>query len=335
MHLNADLVIINRNSKTITAKNTFSRQRLFVARACPGVVAAHGLYLDNRFAWKTAGQGRSYAIRALAFDPNQPVLAIPEVVSQASKLLLPDTVLFDRLSKDDFDDPQPGDKAQYAGEPVTVAGMFSLGTDFANDGNVVMSDITYVSALFPAAKRAAALEQIDIGLVQLAPGTKVRQAEAELTRLLPPDVRVMTKAAFVRHEQDFWKTSTPIGTVFGFGVALGFVVGVIICYQILYSDITDHLREYATLKAIGYRPRYFVGLVLQEALLLSLLGFFPGLVASEALYGLLGQMTGLLLELSWLRAVEVLLLTMLMCVISGLLTIRKVLAADPATLLFT
>jgi len=244
-------------------------------------------------------------------------------------------VLFDRLSKSDYGYPQPGDKAQYVSDQVTVAGMFSLGTDFANDGNIIMSDITYVGALFPAARQAAALEQIDIGLVRVAPGANVRQVEAELARMLPPDVRVMTKDAFVQYEQDFWKTSTPIGTVFGFGVALGFVVGVIICYQILYSDITDHLREYATLKAIGYRPRYFVGLVLQEALLLSILGFVPGLLASEALYGLLGHMTGLLLELTWLRAVEVLLLTVVMCVLSGLLTMRKVLAADPATLLFT
>ncbi|HEY5313935.1 MAG TPA: ABC transporter permease DevC [Pirellulales bacterium] len=335
LHLNADLVIFNRNKTTITVKNTFSRQRLYVARACPGVAAAYPLYMDNRFSWKSAGQGRSYAIRTLAFDPTQPILAVPEIVSQADKLLLPDTVLFDRLSKSDYGYPQPGDKAQFAGDRVNVVGMFSLGTDFANDGNIVMSDITYVSALFPAAQQAQALEQIDIGLVRLVPGADLRQVEAELGRMLPPDVRVMTKAEFVRYEQKFWKTSTPIGTVFGFGVALGFVVGVIICYQILYADITDHLREFATLKAIGYRPRYFVVLVLQEALLLSILGFVPGLLASEALYGLLGYMTGLLMELGGGRAVEVWVLTVAMCVLSGLLTMRKVLAADPATLLFT
>jgi putative ABC transport system permease protein len=335
LHLNADLIMINRNKTTITVKNPFSRQRLYVARACPGVAGAYPLYMDNRFAWKSDGQSRSYAIRTLAFDPTQPVFTIPEIVAQADKLLLPDTVLFDRLSKSDYGSPRQGDKAQFGGDRVSVVGMFSLGTDFANDGNIIMSDITYVGCLFPGAQQEKALEQIDLGLVQLAPGARIRQVAAELSRMLPPDVRVMTRAEFVRYEQRFWKSSTPIGMIFGFGVALGFVVGVIICYQILYSDITDHLREYATLKAIGYRPRYFVVLVLQEALLLSILGFVPGLLVSEALYGVLGHVTGLLMELSLARAVEVWLLTVLMCVLSGLLTMRKVLAADPATLLFT
>jgi putative ABC transport system permease protein len=146
IHLNADLVIFNRNKTTITVKNTFSRQRLYVARACPGVAAAYPLYMDNRFSWKSAGQGRSYAIRALAFNPTQPVLTLPEVVGQVDKLLLPDTVLFDRLSKSDYGYPRPGDRGQFAGDQVDVVGMFSLGTDFANDGNLVMSDITYVGS---------------------------------------------------------------------------------------------------------------------------------------------------------------------------------------------
>jgi putative ABC transport system permease protein len=142
----------------------------------------------------------------------------------------------------------------------------------------------------------------------------------------------MTKGEFIEAEREFWRTSTPIGYVFSFGVVLGFLVGVIICYQILYSDISDHLREYATLKAMGYRPLFFTGIVLEEALLLSLLGFLPALALSEVLYQGLGSVTGLLLQLTVGRAAGVLGLTMAMCVVSGLLTIRKVLSADPAEL---
>jgi putative ABC transport system permease protein len=154
----------------------------------------------------------------------------------------------------------------------------------------------------------------------------------QLRQLLPIDVKVMTKDQFVQAEQDFWSVSTPIGYVFSFGVVLGFLVGVIICYQILYADIADHLREYATLKAMGYRGLFFTGVVLEEALLLSLFGFLPALILSEVLYRALGSLTGLLLQLTPGRAASVLGLTMAMCVVSGLLTIRKVLAADPAEL---
>ena len=175
--------------------------------------------------------------------------------------------------------PQVGTVSEYAGKRLEVVGLFTLGTDFANDANLIMSDRQYVEAVYPPARQQQALEQIDMGLIQLADKAPIRTADVleQLQRMLPVDVQVMTKDDFVQAEQDFWGTSTPIGYVFSFGVVLGLIVGVIICYQILYADISDHLREYATLKAMGYRGRFFTGVVLEEALLLHpLLGFLPG-----------------------------------------------------------
>lgn len=330
--LAADLVIVSKAKFTITVKNVFSRRRLITARACPGVEAVQALYYDNRFAWKNPHDGRSYQIRALAFNPLERVLLTPGVWQQQAKLIEPGTVLFDELSKSDYGSPEPGTVSEYAGKRAEVVGMFRLGTDFANDGNIIMSDVNYVRFVYPAIQEAAQLDAIDIGLVQLARGAVAADVVARLAAMLPGDVKVMTKDDFIRAEQQFWRTSTPIGYVFKFGVVLGFIVGVIICYQILYADVSDHLAEYATLKAMGYRGRYFFSVVLQEALLLALLGFFPGLVVSELLYGGLSKLTGLLLELTFARAAGVLLVAILMCTVSGLLTIRKLQAADPAEL---
>jgi putative ABC transport system permease protein len=330
--LNADLVMVAASKYAISIKETFSRRRLTTALACPGVAAVRSLYYDNRFAWKNEVTGNNYPIRVLAFDPLQQVLILPEVNAQQAKLLLPGRVLFDRLSKSDYGYPTPGTIGEYAGKRMQVVGMFSLGTDFANDANLFMSDTQYVEAVFPPAQQQQALEQIDMGLIQLAPGADPKTVLTQLQRILPIDVKVMTKDELVETEQKFWRGSTPIGYVFSFGVVLGFLVGVIICYQILYAEISDHLREYATLKAMGYRPLFFIGIVLEEALLLSVFGFLPALVLSEALYRGLGSVTGLLLQLTVWRAASVLGLTMAMCMVSGLLTIRKVLAADPAEL---
>jgi putative ABC transport system permease protein len=330
--LNADLVMVAASKYTITIKETFSRRRLSTALSCPGVAAVRSLYYDNRFAWKNMHTGSEYQIRVLAFDPQQQVLLIPEVNEQQAKLLLPGTVLFDRLSKSDYGNPTVGSFGEYAGKRMQVVGMFSLGTDFANDANLFMSDTQYVEAIYPPVRQRQALEQIDMGLIQLAPGADPKTVLKQLRLILPIDVKVMTKGEFVGAERDFWRVSTPIGYVFSFGVVLGFLVGVIICYQILYADISDHLREYATLKAMGYRSLFFTGVVLEEALLLSLFGFLPALVLSELLYRGLGSVTGLLLQLTVERAFSVLGLTMAMCVVSGLLTIRKVLSADPAEL---
>ena len=146
------------------------------------------------------------------------------------------------------------------------------------------------------------------------------------------DVTVMTKDEFRNQERHYWKTATPVGFVFGLGLVMGLIVGVVICYQVLATDVADHLPEFATLKAMGYSDRYLAGIVLQQALLLAIVGFMPGVVLSGLLYWILGYATGLPLLLTIPRAGLVLLLTIVMCSASGMLTVHKLRSADPADL---
>ncbi len=96
--------------------------------------------------------------------------------------------------------------------------------------------------------------------------------------------------------------------------------------------IADHIAEYATLKAMGRTNAFLVGVVIVEALVLSLVGFVPGIVLSGLLYRGLAGYTGLLMNLTLGRAGLVLALTVLMCLGSGLVAIRKLITADPAGL---
>lgn len=143
---------------------------------------------------------------------------------------------------------------------------------------------------------------------------------------------MLTKPDAIAREEQFWKWSTPIGSVFLTGLIIGFVVGVIICYQIIYSDIADHMGEFATLKAMGYGNGYLIRFVLEESVYLSVLAFIPGLLISLVLYYGVGYFTGLLMELTPGLGLLVFLLTLAMCAVSGSLAMRKVLAADPADL---
>jgi putative ABC transport system permease protein len=131
-------------------------------------------------------------------------------------------------------------------------------------------------------------------------------------------------------EKDFWQNISPIGTIFGVGVFMGFLVGSIIVYQILYTDVSDHLSEYATLKAIGYRDGFLFSIVLKEALLLSILGYIPGLAMSYGFYILTSQATGLPITMTMQRAVMVFIFTIVMCAGSGALAMRRIRSADPA-----
>jgi putative ABC transport system permease protein len=173
---------------------------------------------------------------------------------------------------------------------------------------------------------------VDLGVVQVCKGADPQEVKQRLIESLPHDMLVKTKDELIDREIGFWNSSTPIGFVFSLGTVIGFVVGVIICYQVIYADIADHMPEYATLKAMGYGNGYFVRVVLQEAFYLSVLSFIPGLILSAALYQVLAQSTGLLMMLTFPRIAVIFLLTVAMCVVSGAMAMRKVLSADPADL---
>ncbi len=140
----------------------------------------------------------------------------------------------------------------------------------------------------------------------------------------------MTKADFVARERNYWNTATPIGYIFAFGAIMGFVVGAIIVYQILFADVSEHLNEYATLRALGYPNRFVSGIVIQQAIILGVLGYIPGVLAVSWLYGKAAAATSLPLYVTTDRAVTVFIMTLMMCAISAVLALGKVRRLDPA-----
>lgn len=348
--LNADLVLINNHKEMLNVGEAFPRSRLRQAAGVAGVRAAYPVYMERiRATWRSPGSRSARAIRVIAFDPADPVFRFPQPELHARALQRPDTVLFDTRSREYFGDPRPGTTAELAGRRVEVVGTFELGTDFLSDGSVIVSDQTFLK-LFPDApvrRRApdgdtpprdtpprrdarSRLNQVDIGVLQLEPSADPRQVQARLRAILPGDVLVMTRPEYERYEKTYWQENTAIGYVFALGTAVGFLVGSVICYQILYTNVATHLPQFATLKAIGYGDAYLVGVILQQAVFMALLGFVPAVAASWCLYNAVGALTGLLMKLTVLRLVLVLALTVAMCMVAGILAVRKVLQADPA-----
>jgi putative ABC transport system permease protein len=176
------------------------------------------------------------------------------------------------------------------------------------------------------------LTQINLGLIQLDPTADPSRVIAHMRERLPGDVNILTKAEIIIHDRRFWIETTAIGFIFGLGVVVSFVVGTVIVYQILYTDIRDHMQEYATLKAMGYSSLYLFQLVLQQALLLAALGYLPGFVISLGLYRLTVNATdgSLPVSMNMGRMVFVLVITVVMCSVSGLISVRRAVMADPA-----
>ena len=281
--------------------------------------------------WRNPETNEVRTIFVVGLSPANDVLRTPGVSEQLGKLKRRDVFLYDALSR-----PEYGHIAESfrAGESVSLevnnrtmrlVGLYEMGTSFGIDGAMLTSDDNFLR-LFPQRQRT----QIDLGLLKLAPGTDLKQVQAAIRELVPQDVLVLTKAEFISREKEYWNSTTPIGYVFAFGAVMGFVVGAIIVYQILFADVSDHLAEYATLKAMGYSNRFVSGVVIQQAVILALLGYLPGLAISVWLYKNAAEATKLPIVMTPERGVTVLVLTIFMCTISGLIALRKVRSLDPA-----
>ncbi|HWG45752.1 MAG TPA: ABC transporter permease DevC [Gemmataceae bacterium] len=333
---NGELILVSKAHYAMAVKEQFTCRRLAQARMAPGVRAAFPVYLEYTSSfWKDTGspeprRSSSHPIRVIAFDPDQPVLANPAVNAHRGDLKILFNVLLDTKSKREYGEIEAGIDRELAQQRIHVADTFTLGTNFACDGSVIMSDLTYAE-LFPnELSPDATLRLADVGVIQLKPGTDVETARRAVREVLPDDVAVYTKDEFSDIEKKYWQNATPIGFIFQFGLCMGFIVGGVICYQIISTDVSEHLAEFATLKAIGYHNRYLNWTVLRESLWLAMLGFVPGLGLSWLLYRALDAWVGLPMYLTPLRILLIFSMTAIMCVLSGLLALRKVRTADPA-----
>jgi putative ABC transport system permease protein len=335
--LDADLIIVNKARFALAARDRFPLQRIYQVRGNPAV-NIYPVYLESAGAILRRENQKGYSIRAIGLDLDDPVLEPDTIRQHIGALRTPGTALADSKSHPDYGIPKDEERlpqyaAELTGRKLQLVGKFTLCTDFANDGNLLMGSDNF-ARFFPQRGDGDPLGEVDLGVVQLKRPTNssLEQVKAELKRELPGDVEVFTKQEFMSRERQFWSTSTPVGYIFMVGTVIGFVVGVIICYQILHADIADHLPEFATLKAMGYGTPYFVSLVIGEGLYLSLIGFVPGAFLSYALYMFLAFRTGLLMEFGPGVSGIVLASTVVMCISSGVLALRKLLMTDPATL---
>lgn len=329
--LKYDLVVVSPKTRFIVQTESFARSRLYQVLGFEGVDEVTPIYLGQQF-WKNPDQPTQVTpIFTLGVDPSRQVVGLAGIDEHWERIKLADRVLFDRASRAEYgtiaDRFESGERVmtEMGARTIEVAGLFELGTSFGVDGSVITSDLNFLR-LFPNRSPGT----VDWGLVKLKPGHEPNAVRDAIASSIPRDVEVLTRSGFINREKEYWNTNTPIGYVFLFGVIMGLGVGGVIVYQILFSDVNEHLGEYATLKAIGYSNRYLSSVVLQESILLALLGYIPGVLITLGLYWGTETATGLPLALTTERAVIVLLLTLVMCSVSGVIALRKVRSADPA-----
>ncbi|GBE94281.1 ABC transporter permease DevC [Nostoc cycadae] len=328
--LQADLVLINPQFQTLFSVKSFSRERLYQTLGYEGVQSVNPVYISTG-QWRNPETRLERAILVWGIDPAKSAFNFPEIQNNLDPIKQLNQVLFDQAGRPEYG--AVGDIFQKTGQfdtelnnkNIRVKGVFSNGASFAADGNVITSDSTFLQ-IFPERKP----DRIEVGLITLKPDAEPLKIQAQLAAGLPKDVVVLTPEEFAQIEKSYWSNGTGIGFIFGLGVGVGFIVGIVIVYQILYSDVSDHLPEYATLKAMGYTDRYLLVVLFQEALFLAFLGFIPAFFFSIGLYQLAYTATMLPIFMNSQRAITVFILTVIMCTGSGAIAMRKLSSADPA-----
>ncbi|MGB7319629.1 MAG: ABC transporter permease DevC [Planktotalea sp.] len=330
--LRADILLSSTDGNTLTDSGNIARTRMFQALGVAGVKSAAPVYIGTLPL--SLEDGSSAALLTFGMDTAQPEYAAPWIAEYLERLKIENTALLDKGSRgvpaEVFERIENGDPFVFEvnGSTMTAIGTVDVGGGFLADGTLVVSDQTFLR--FNPKRDSGAPSHI---LVQVDEGAHVDTVKSRLEASLPRDsTKVQTMQGAAAADLSFMSSERPTGIIFGFGVLMGVIVGLVIVYQVLSTDVADHLKEYATFKAMGYDHPFFLGIVFEEALVLAVFGFIPGFVASVGLYTALVSVTGLPVEMDASRAILVFLGTLAACSVSGAIATRRLAAADPADL---
>ncbi len=324
--LDFDIVLTSPNYVMLTQAQTFPRRRLYQASANPDVENVMPLYV-SRQNWRNTETRYFRSVVVIGIRPSdEKVILNRELDAKRPLLALDDTMLVDSLTRSDVGPRHVGLVTQVGPLNLKVVGEFTIGPGFET-GMIVVSDKTF-SRLYGGWP----LDQVHLGLVNVREGADPQKVAKKLREYLPADVRVLTRDEIEEEEEDYWVTNTSTGIIFGSGVIVALLFGIVIIYQVLSLEVNSRLPEYATLKAMGFSDAYLALVVLQQAVFMAVLSYIPGFLIALGIYATARAVTHLPITMTVWRAVGVFIATLLMCSFSGLMAIRFLRKADPVDL---
>lgn len=332
--LDADLVLISPATLNSGNFQQFPQSLLFKSLGTTGVKQIVPLYVANVNVQRLGGV-KPTSLRLIGYDPESRVLNLPEVIEQTSLLKTPGYVLFDTLGNRNTGPIGAAiQKNKYQelilsdfSKTFRAVGLFRLGSTFAADSNLISSDTTAIQLAF----RQINTGEISLGLIRVDKGSDTKKIQSYLQKSYGDEVQVLSKEELIAQERDYWNTASSFGVIFGFGTIMGLLVGGVVVYQVLYTDVSDHLKEYATLKAMGFSDSFILTIVIQEAILLGASSFIPATIVSAGMYAFLTAASGIRIEMTTDKTTLVGVLTLSVCAASAAIAIRKLQEADPAS----
>lgn len=320
------LALISKEYVYFRQPGSMPRARLEQAYAVDGVKNVMPLSISVA-AGAVRGLDAKREVAVLAVDPDRNTWIMPRHGIMNRELKELDTVILDTVVGPGYDLLKKGRTLELDGHRVTIADTYRHGPGFAGSALLITSDLTY-ARIFRLPDRNTVM----LGLIDLAPGTDPVTARDRLNAILPDDVRAVTRDQLAAIDQHWTIDIKPVGIVFSSGLILAFIIGAVILYQVLATEVTNRLREFATLKAIGYDDVDLNVMVCKQAMYYAVLGFVPATLLSTLIYHVVRISTGLPTEMTAGKLIAVFVMASFMCVIAATGAIRKVSRADPADL---
>ncbi len=359
----ADLWVANQDMVHFELTSSMPADNLRKASQVSGVEKAEVLLMQSG-RWRNQ-TGQLSVVRIWGFNPDSKMFAgWPVVQGQLSELKQPYKVFVDQASLDSLDVSQVGDTARIANLPVEIVGLTkdtksiaasayiytSLETANAygtaeltsaitcrrNDDGTLNCSNQYTNINSdgllenpPVPPRLNLADPITYILIRARPGEDLAALKQRLQQSLP-DTLVLTSRELAQRTRTYWEARTSVGFILGLGATISFIVGMVIVGQILYASVTDHIREFGTLKAMGASNWVIYSVIIEQSLWMAVLGYIPSIVLCLGLSRWAMIAKGVLILIEPTTAASVFVLTVVMCVGSAVFAVQKVTRVDPA-----
>ena len=320
-----DVVVVSLNYRQLGAPGAFDRMRLMQADVVPGVAAVLPVGIET-VSWTNPGTKQRIPIKLIGVPVRPEFLREPALRAQLETLVGGQTMLVDRVSRASLGDVKVGDYARINDQPLRLAGSYRLGSALEAEGGAFIE--------YEAWQRVTGHpgRDINFGLVRTRPGVDAAAVVRELRAVLRDDLLVFTREEFLRNEQDYFVRVKPLGIVFQIGAIVGCLAGAVMLFQVLATDVTLRLREYATLKAMGFGARFVLGVGLCQALLYLGLSAVAATGLAAGVFLAVRVLTTVPAWLDWPLTGAVVALVAGFGAISTGLALFRVRRADPAAL---
>jgi putative ABC transport system permease protein len=362
----ADIWVASDSQVQIELTLPLPLSHVLEARQVEGVAQAEALIFSNAM-WRPTNKEIGL-VRLVGFDPNGQLFT-PQNLKQGgvSDLTEPYTVMIDQTTLSTLDVKGIGSVANINSIPTSVVGLtqgnraivsnpFAFTSLKSANAYITAGQQSNISCTLPSGsqevvctnisepslqtgtpiepppipEKLVASDLITYILIKAKPGEDLQALKQKLNAALP-NTKSYTRSEFIRKNQTYWQQRTGVGFILGLGAIVGIIVGVIIVGQILYSSVSDHLKEFGTLKAMGASDWTVYGVIIEQAIWMAVLGYLPSVALCYGVAIWTYTTQGILILITPISAITVFGVTVAMCVSSAIFAIQKVTRLDPAT----